>query len=56
MFGLSSYFAGDLMNYISPQMLTVISGVLSAGAGIVWFARSAKFQFAVSAATPPKDA
>lgn len=39
-FGLSSYFSSELMFYISPQMLTVISGVLSASAGIVWFIRS----------------
>jgi hypothetical protein len=39
-FGLSSYFASDLMFYISPQMLTVISGVLSASAGILWFVRT----------------
>ncbi len=39
-FGLSSYFASDLMFYISPQMLTVISGVLSACAGILWFVRA----------------
>jgi hypothetical protein len=28
------------MFYISPQMLTVISGVLSACAGILWFVRA----------------
>ena len=39
-FGLSSYFSSELMFYISPQMLTVISGILSACAGIVWFVRS----------------
>jgi MFS family permease len=38
-FGLSSYFSSELMYYISPQMLTVISGVLSASAGILWFVR-----------------
>ena len=43
-FGLSSYFASELMYYISPQILTIISGVLSASAGIVWFIRSSKFQ------------
>ncbi len=42
MFGLSSYFAADAMLYISPQTLTIISGGLSAIAGVVWFARSAK--------------
>ncbi|MEP7038090.1 MAG: MFS transporter [Acidobacteriota bacterium] len=38
-FGLSSYFSSELMFYISPQMLTVISGILSASAGVVWFVR-----------------
>ena len=48
MFGLSSYFAGDLMYYISPQTLTIISGLLSAVAGVVWFARSSKFRSRLS--------
>jgi MFS family permease len=39
-FGLSSYFASDLMYYISPQLLTVISGILSASAGVLWFVRT----------------
>jgi len=38
-FGLSSYFAGGMMYYITPQTLTIISGVLSAFAGVVWFVR-----------------
>ena len=38
-FGFSSYFASELMYYISPQILTVISGILSASAGVVWFLR-----------------
>ena len=38
-FGFSSYFSSGLMYYISPQMLTAISGILSASAGIVWFMR-----------------
>ncbi len=38
-FGLSSYVAGGMMYYISPQTLTIISGLLSAMAGIVWFVR-----------------
>lgn len=38
-FGLSSYFSSNLMFYISPQLLTVISGILSASAGILWFVR-----------------
>ncbi len=39
-FGFSSYFSSELMFYISPQLLTVISGILSASAGIVWFIRN----------------
>jgi MFS family permease len=39
MFGVSSYFASLAMYQISPQTLTVISGLLAATSGIVWFAR-----------------
>lgn len=39
-FGLSSYAASWSMLAISPQLLTVISGVLSASAGILWFVRT----------------
>jgi MFS family permease len=42
MFSISGYFAGLSQYYISPEMLAIISGVLSASAGILWFARSAK--------------
>jgi MFS family permease len=42
MFGLSSYLASGTMYYISPQTLTIISGVLSALAGVVWFVRQKK--------------
>jgi MFS family permease len=38
-FGLSSYFSSELMYYLSPQMLTGISGILSASAGVLWFVR-----------------
>jgi MFS family permease len=38
-FSLSSYFASLAMYEISPQTLTVISGILSASAGVVWFMR-----------------
>lgn len=41
-FGLSSYIGGGLMYYITPQTLTVISGLISAFAGLVWFARTKK--------------
>jgi sugar phosphate permease len=39
MFSLSSYIGGELMFYITPQALTVASGILSAASGIVWFVR-----------------
>lgn len=38
-FGMSSYFSSVAMYYISPMTLTVISGLLSAAAGVVWFIR-----------------
>jgi MFS family permease len=41
-FGLSSYFASLAIYGISPQMLTVISGILSASAGVVWFLRNSE--------------
>lgn len=39
MFGLSSYLASEAMLYITPQTLTMISGILSALSGVVWFLR-----------------
>jgi hypothetical protein len=41
-FSLSSYFASLAIYGISVQTLTVISGILSASAGIVWFMRERK--------------
>lgn len=38
-FGLSSYFSAELMYHITPESLTVISGILSASAGAVWLFR-----------------
>ena len=38
-FGLSSYVSAELMYYISPMTLTVISGLLSGSAGVLWFIR-----------------
>jgi MFS family permease len=38
-FGIFSYISGVAMLYISPMMLTVLSGLFSACAGVVWFAR-----------------
>lgn len=39
MFGASSYAASEAMFYISPITLTIISGILSASSGVVWFLR-----------------
>jgi MFS family permease len=39
MFGLSSYAASEAMFYISPMTLTIVSGILSASSGVVWFLR-----------------
>lgn len=39
MFSLSGYLAGLSIYRISPQTLTIISGVLSASAGVLWFIR-----------------
>lgn len=41
-FGMSSYFASEAMYYISPITLTIISGLLSASSGVVWFIREKK--------------
>lgn len=38
-FGVTSYMSAELMYFISPMTLTVISGVLSGFAGVVWFMR-----------------
>lgn len=38
-FGLSSFAAAELMYHITPQTLTIISGIISALAGILWFIR-----------------
>ncbi len=38
-FGLSSYYSSELIYYISPQTLTIISGILSASAGFLWLFR-----------------
>lgn len=39
MFSVSAYISGGLMFYMTPQALTIVSGVLSALAGVVWFGR-----------------
>jgi hypothetical protein len=43
-FGMSSFIASGMMLYITPQTLTMISGILSALAGVVWFMREKKAQ------------
>lgn len=41
-FGLSSYLASLAIYKITPETLTIISGILSASAGLVWFFRQRK--------------
>lgn len=41
-FGLVSYFTSELMYYITPQTLTIVSGLVSGLAGVVWFVRERK--------------
>lgn len=38
-YGIVSYFAAELMYYMTPMTLTVISGILSGAAGVLWFIR-----------------
>lgn len=38
-YGVVSYFTAELMYYMTPMTLTVISGLLSGAAGILWFIR-----------------
>lgn len=38
-FGLSSYFSAELMYFMTPMTLTIISGILSGSAGVLWFVR-----------------
>lgn len=42
MFGLSSWAASLLIYGISPQVLTIFSGLLAGTAGIVWFIRESR--------------
>jgi hypothetical protein len=48
MFGISSYVASEGMLYITPQTLTIISGILSASSGVVWFLRHRREDFVAS--------
>ena len=41
-FGLSSYVASLAMYRITPESLTIISGILSASAGVLWFMRQSE--------------
>ena len=41
-FGIVSYAASASVLYITPQTLTIISGLISAMAGVVWFVRERK--------------
>jgi len=46
-FGSFSYLSGAAMYYISPMTLTIISGILSALAGVVWFIRTRGEKFSL---------
>ena len=48
MFSLSSYVASLAMYRITPESLTVISGLLSASAGVLWFLRMKRSKDATS--------
>lgn len=39
MFSLVTLLSGFLLNWISPQMLTLVSGLISGSSGVVWFLR-----------------
>ena len=46
-FGAFSYLSGIAMYYITPMTLTIISGILSALAGVAWFARHSGDSFSL---------
>lgn len=52
-FGISSFAAAEMMYYISPMTLTVISGLLSASAGIVWLFRHRENTFTIAGTKEP---
>ncbi|HYJ91466.1 MAG TPA: MFS transporter [Pyrinomonadaceae bacterium] len=56
MFGLSSYFAGLAMDFITPQTLTIVSGVLSAASGIIWFIRQSNTRSYAGSEVQPEGA
>lgn len=51
-FGISSYITSEAMYYISPQALTIISGILSAGSGVLWFVRHHGEDFSLGMRAP----
>ncbi len=38
-FSFSSYLAGLSLNYVSAQLLTIVSGLLAGSSGLIWFLR-----------------
>jgi hypothetical protein len=52
-FGVTSYMSAELMYFITPMTLTVISGVLSGFAGVVWFWRQGTTNAKISEAPEP---
>ena len=55
-FGLSSYLTSEAIYYVSPQALTAISGILSAGAGVLWFVRHGREDFSLGMRERPAEA
>lgn len=54
-FGAFSYLSGVAMFYITPMTLTIISGILSALAGVVWFARHSGDTFTLGMKSDGED-
>jgi MFS family permease len=54
-FGISSYIASEAMFYITPQTLTIISGILSALSGVVWFVRHSGEDFSLGMRAPDAE-
>ena len=54
-FGISSYIASEAMYYIYPQTLTIVSGILSAAAGVLWFVRHGREDFSLGMRRPNSE-
>ncbi|MFL6468235.1 MAG: MFS transporter [Pyrinomonadaceae bacterium] len=54
-FGSFSYLSGYAMYYITPMTLTIISGILSAFAGVAWFSRHSGESFTLGMRNTQED-